>query len=107
MSKYDYMTYNDLLGQFKTGREGEDLCPDHLGRGRSENQGLCSPEEKLEQLAGNHGACNVSEFSTWMKVSRQTICNWRNANYLVYSGKKVNLLETLELWKSLPWLSCK
>ena len=42
-----------------------------------------------------------------MKVSRQTICNWRNANYLVYSGKKVNLLETLELWKSLPWLSCK
>lgn len=58
MSKCDYMTYNDLLGQFKTGREGEDWCPDHPGRGRSENQGLCSPEEKLEQLAGNNGACN-------------------------------------------------
>ena len=59
---------------------------------------------KLEQLSGSHDTCNVSEFYNWMKVSRQTVYNWRDCGYLVYSGRKVNLPETLELWLSLPWL---
>ena len=62
---------------------------------------------KLEQLSGSHDTCNVSEFSNWMKVSRQTVYNWRDCGYLVYSGRKVNLPETLNLWRSLPWLGSK
>ena len=57
--------------------------------------------EKLEQLAGNHGTCNVSEFLAWMKVSRQTVYNWRDCGYLVYSGKKVNLEIPMHYFKEI------
>ena len=42
-----------------------------------------------------------------MKVSRQTVYNWKDSNYLVFTGNKVNLPETLDLWMSLPWLGSK
>ncbi len=97
----------DLLTMFKeAGKERIDVRT-ILDEAAPKIKDYAALLEKLEQLAGNHGTCNVSEFSAWMKVSRQTIYNWRDANYLVYSGKKVNLPETLELWKSLPWLSGK
>ena len=62
---------------------------------------------KLEQLSGNYATCSITEFAAWTKVCRQTLYNWRDCGYLVYSGSKVNLPETLDLWLSLPWLGSK
>ena len=42
-----------------------------------------------------------------MKVSRQTVYNWKDSNYLVFAGNEFNLPETLDLWLSLPWLGSK
>ena len=33
--------------------------------------------------------------------------NWKDSNYLVFTGNKVNLPERLDLWLSLPWLGSK
>lgn len=59
------------------------------------------------QEAGNHATCSITEFAVWMKVSRQTVYNWKDSNYLVFTGNKVNLPERLDLWLSLPWLGSK
>ena len=62
---------------------------------------------RLEQLSGNHATCSITEFAAWMKVSRRTAYNWKDSNYLVITGNKVNLPERLALWLSLPWLGSK
>ena len=62
---------------------------------------------KLEQLSGNHATCSITEFAAWMKVSRRTAYNWKDSNYLAFTGNKVNLPERLDLWLSLPWLGSK
>ena len=43
---------------------------------------------RLEQLSGNHATCSITEFAAWMKVSRQTVYNWKGSNYLVFAGNK-------------------
>ena len=42
---------------------------------------------RLEQLSGNHATCSITEFAVWMKVSRQTVYNWKDSNYLVKPAK--------------------
>ena len=58
---------------------------------------------RLEQLSGNHATCSITEFAVWMKVSRQTVYNWKDSNYLVFTGNKVNLPETLDLHLFRPF----
>ncbi len=58
--------------------------------------------ERLKKMAEGHETCNHSEFAAWLGVSRQTVYNWKDCNYLMYTGNKVNLPATLELWTSLP-----
>lgn len=97
----------DLLTMFKEAGEEKIDVRTIMDEAAPKIKDYAALVEKLEQLAGNHGTCNVSEFSAWMKVSCQTVYNWRDCGYLVYSGKKVNLPETLDLWLSLPWLGSK
>lgn len=107
MQQVDVTKAYDLLAMFKeAGKEKIDVRT-ILDEAAPKIKDYAVLVEKLEQLAGNHGTCNVSEFSAWMKVSRQTVYNWKDCGYLVYSGKKVNLPETLDLWLSLPWLGSK
>ena len=97
----------DLLKMFQeAGKEKIDVWT-ILDESAPKIKSFATLEAKLEQLAGNHETCNVSEFSNWMKVSRSTVYTWRDNNYLIYSGNKVNLPETLRLWKTLPWLESK
>lgn len=97
----------DLLKMFQeAGKEKIDVWT-ILDESAPKIKSFATLEAKLEQLAGNHETCNVSEFSNWMKVSRSTVYTWRDNNYLIYSGNKVNLPETLRLWKTLPWLGSK
>lgn len=107
MQQVDVGKALDLLTMFKeAGKEKIDVRT-IMDEAAPKIKDYAALVERLEQLAGNHGTCNVSEFSAWMKVSRQTVYNWRDCGYLVYSGKKVNLPETLDLWLSLPWLGSK
>lgn len=107
MQQVDVTKAYDLLAMFKeAGKEKIDVRT-ILDEAAPKIKDYAVLVEKLEQLADNHGTCNVSEFSAWMKVSRQTVYNWKDCGYLVYSGKKVNLPETLDLWRSLPWLGSK
>ncbi len=67
----------------------------------------CSGTEKFSDAAEGRETCNHTEFAVWMGVSRQTVYNWKECSYLMYTGNKVNLPATFELWSSLPWLGSK
>lgn len=60
----------DLLKMFQeAGKEKIDVWT-ILDESAPKIKSFATLEAKLEQLAGNHETCNVSEFSNWMKVSR-------------------------------------
>ena len=63
--------------------------------------------KKLEHSAQIRKTCNFSELATWLDVSRQTVYNWKKFGYLVYDKTAIDLAATVELWKSIPWLSGK
>ncbi len=87
----------DLLKMFQeAGKEKIDVWT-ILDESAPKIKSFATLEAKLEQLAGSHETCKVSVFSNWMKVSRSTVYTWRGNNYLIYSGNKVNLPETLHL----------
>ena len=97
----------DLLAMFKeAGKERIDIRT-ILDEAAPKIKDYPALVAKMEQLSLTHATCSITEFAAWLKVSRQTVYNWRDANYLIYSGKKVNLPETLDLWLSLPWLGSK
>ena len=107
MQQVDVAKALDLLNMFKgAGKERIDIRT-ILDEAAPKIKDYSALVARLEQLSGNHATCSITEFAAWLKVSRQTVYNWRDANYLVYSGKKVNLPETLDLWLSLPWLGSK
>ena len=97
----------DLLTMFQNAGKGRIDVRTILDEAAPKTSGSRALLERLEHLAESHETCNNTEFSAWMKVSRQTVYNWKDSNYLVYSGMKVNLPETLELWKSLSWLESR
>ena len=97
----------DLLTMFKeAGKERIDIRT-ILDEAAPKIKDYTTLVAKLEQLSGNHATCSITEFANWMKVSRQTVYNWKDSSYLVFAGNKVNLPETLDLWQSLPWLGSK
>ena len=97
----------DLLTMFKeAGKERIDIRT-ILDEAAPKIKDYSALVAKLEQLSGNHATCSITEFVNWTKVSRQTVYKWRDCGYLVYSGRKVNLPETLDLWRFLPWLGSK
>lgn len=57
--------------------------------------------ERLGNLCKTHDSCNLSEFSRWMEVSRQTVYNWRENGYLILGGKGVDMRETYKFWGEL------
>ena len=63
--------------------------------------------KKLEHSSQIRKTCNFSELATWLNVSRQTVYNWKKFGYLVYDKTAIDLAATVELWKSIPWLSGK
>lgn len=68
----------DLLKMFQeAGKEKIDVWT-ILDESAPKIKSFATLEAKLEQLAGNHETCNVSEFSNWMKVSRSTVYTWRD-----------------------------
>lgn len=57
--------------------------------------------ERLGTLCKTHETCNLSEFSKWMEVSRQTVYNWRENGYQILGGKGVDMRETYKFWCEL------
>ena len=70
MQQVDVGKALDLLTMFKeAGKEKIDV--------RTIIKDYAALVEKLEQLAGNHGTCNVSEFSAWDEgASREPVAGW-------------------------------
>lgn len=107
MQQVDVTKAYDLLAMFKeAGKERIDIRT-ILDEAAPKIKDYSVLVARLEQLSGNHATCSITEFAVWMKVSRQTVYNWKDSNYLVFTGNKVNLPETLDLWLSLPWLGSK
>ena len=107
MQQVDVTKALDLLTMFKeAGKERIDIRT-ILDEAAPKIKDYTTLVAKLEQLSGNHATCSITEFANWMKVSRQTVYNWKDSSYLVFAGNKVNLPETLDLWQSLPWLGSK
>lgn len=76
----------DLLKMFQeAGKEKIDVWT-ILDESAPKIKSFATLEAKLEQLAGNHETCNVSEFSNWMKVSRSTVYTWRNNRLLTVTA---------------------
>ena len=59
---------------------------------------------KLQLVCKSHQSCNATEFAAWMDVSRQTYYHWKASGLLVYTGRRVDLAGTLELWTELKQL---
>lgn len=57
--------------------------------------------EKLERIGESHDKCTITEIANWLKVSRQTIYNWRDRGLLVYDGRRIDTRKTIALWKIL------
>ena len=96
MQQVDVTKAYDLLAMFK-----------EAGKERIDIRTILDEAAPKIKDYGNHATCSITEFAAWMKVSRQTVYNWKDSNYLVFAGNKVNLPETLDLWLSLPWLGSK
>lgn len=97
----------DLLRMFKeAGHSHIDICS-LLRASTPKIVGVEEYIKKLKLRMQNRVSCNISEFAIWLDVSRQTVYNWKQYGYLVFSGKKIDLPGTIELWQSIPWLSGK
>lgn len=57
--------------------------------------------DRLKQCAELRRDWNVSELARKLKVSRPTIYNWTNYNYLIWHGRKIDVIRTSELWEQL------
>ena len=60
--------------------------------------------EKLERIGETHDKCTSTEVANWLKVSCQTIYNWRDRGLLVYDGRRIDVPGTVSLWKTLKRL---
>lgn len=77
MQQVDVGKALDLLTMFKeAGKEKIDVRT-IMDEAAPKIKDYAALVEKLEQLAGNHGTCNVSEFSAWDEgASREPVAGW-------------------------------
>ena len=65
-------------------------------------------EEKLgllKKCAAVRPISNISELSSKLGVSRQTLYNWKSEGYLLLDNQgKVHLPSTIKLWEDLSWM---
>lgn len=83
MQQVDVGKALDLLTMFKeAGKEKIDVRT-IMDEAAPKIKDYAALVEKLEQLAGNHGACNVSEFSAWDEgASREPVAGRPQAKRL-------------------------
>ena len=80
MQQVDVTKAYDLLAMFKeAGKERIDIRT-LLDEAAPKIKDYSALVARLEQLSGNHATCSITEFAAWLKVSRQTVYNWRDAN---------------------------
>lgn len=97
----------DLLRMFKeTGQSHIDI-ETILDEAAPKIGGVEEYIKKLEHSSQIRKTCNFSKLATWLNVSRQTVYNWKKFGYLVYDKTAIDMAATVELWKSIPWLSGK
>ena len=97
----------DLLRMFKDAGQSHINVETILDEAAPKIGGVEEYIKKLEHSAQIRKTCNFSELATWLNVSRQTVYNWKKFGYLVYDKTAIDLAATVELWKSIPWLSGK
>ena len=58
---------------------------------------------RLRDLADLHPQMNIAEFARCLKVSRQTIYNWKDDGMVIFSGSghHINLKKTILLWETV------
>ena len=97
----------DLLNMFKEAGQSHIDIETILDEAAPKIGGVEEYIKKLEHSLQIRKTCNFSELATWLNVSRQTVYNWKKFGYLVYDKTAIDLAATVELWKSIPWLSGK
>ena len=97
----------DLLRMFKDAGQSHINVETILDEAAPKIGGVEEYNKKLEHSSQIRKTCNFSELATWLNVSRQTVYNWKKFGYLVYDKTAIDLAATVELWKSIPWLSGK
>ena len=97
----------DLLRMFKEAGQSHIDIETILDEAAPKIGGVEEYIKKLEHSSQIRKTCNFSELATWLNVSRQTVYNWKKFGYLVYDKTAIDLAATVELWKSIPWLSGK
>lgn len=97
----------DLLRMFKDAGQSHINVETILDEAAPKIGGVEEYIKKLEHSSQIRKTCNFSELATWLNVSRQTVYNWKKFGYLVYDKTAIDLAATVELWKSIPWLSGK
>ena len=103
----DVNTAYDLLRMFKDAGQSHINVETILDEAAPKIGGVEEYIKKLEHSSQIRKTCNFSELATWLNVSRQTVYNWKKFGYLVYDKTAIDLAATVELWKSIPWLSGK